>query len=218
MKRLALILLLLAALATPAIFLMTPSAQASPGATWAAPTALNTNAANDAGSDIAPQVTTDGGGNWVAVWYSNENLGGTIGTDYDILVSRSTDNGATWTAPNPLNSNAASDVGNDAHPQVTTDGGGNWLAVWHSQDSLGGTIGTDPDILVSRSLPAPVGGIAELPTLARTSPEEAGVTAGESGWFGGQSAVLVGGLAAAAVLAAAASFWYARRRWLRRRA
>ena len=37
------------------------------------------------GFDSAPQVTTDGAGNWVAVWSSDENLGGTAGTDYDIF-------------------------------------------------------------------------------------------------------------------------------------
>jgi hypothetical protein len=121
------------------------------GATWTAPAALNTNAATDSGSDYEPQVTTDGGGNWVAVWDSNENLGGTIGTDYDILVARSTNKGATWTAPTTLNTNAASDSGGDGVPQVTTDGLGHWVAVWHSNDSLGGTIGTDYDILVARS-------------------------------------------------------------------
>jgi len=121
------------------------------GATWTPPAALNTNAASDSGDDRYPQVTPDGGGNWVAVWFSWDDLGGTIGTDGDILVARSTDNGATWTPPAPLNTNAASDSGYDHHPQVTTDGGGNWLAVWFSWDDLGGTIGTDADILVSRS-------------------------------------------------------------------
>jgi hypothetical protein len=121
------------------------------GATWTAPAALNTNAGTDSGADYSPQVTTDGAGNWVAVWYSDENLGGTIGTDYDILVSRSTNNGATWTAPVALNTNAATDSGNDRSAQVTTDGGGNWVAVWYSGDSLGGTIGTDYDVLVSLS-------------------------------------------------------------------
>ena len=38
--------------------------------------------------DRYPQVTTDWVGNWVAVWYSDENLGGPIGTDDDILVAR----------------------------------------------------------------------------------------------------------------------------------
>jgi len=121
------------------------------GATWTAPAALNTNAATDSGGDQLPQVTTDGRGNWAAVWGSNENLGGTIGTDYDILVARSYNNGATWTAPATLNTNAATDSGSDWSPQVTTDGAGKWVAVWASSDTLGGTIGTDTDILVARS-------------------------------------------------------------------
>jgi hypothetical protein len=121
------------------------------GVTWTAPAPLNTNAATDSGDDLNPKVTTDGEGNWVAVWWSEETLGGTIGTDYDILVSRSTDNGTTWTAPVPLNTNADSDSGGDQNPEVATDGGGNWVAVWDSWDSLGGTIGMDSDILVSRS-------------------------------------------------------------------
>jgi Neuraminidase (sialidase) len=121
------------------------------GATWTAPATLNTNAATDSGADGRAQVTTDGAGNWVAVWHSNENVGGTIGTDYDILVARSTDNGATWTAPATLNTNAATDSNGDNDPQVTTDNAGNWLAVWGSWDDLEGTIGTDSDILVARS-------------------------------------------------------------------
>ena len=119
--------------------------------TFSPPAALNTNAATDSGADFDPQVTTDGAGNWVAVWYSNDSLGGTIGTDRDILVARSSNNGATWTAPAPLNTNAATDSGDDFDPQVTTDGAGNWVAVWHSNDSLGGAIGTDYDILTARS-------------------------------------------------------------------
>jgi hypothetical protein len=121
------------------------------GVTWTAPAALNTNAATDSGYDYYPQVTTDGAGHWVTVWYSEDSLGGTIGTDYDILVARSTDNGATWTAPAPLNTNAATDSGYDYHPQVTTYDAGHWVAVWYSYDSLGGTIGTDGDILIARS-------------------------------------------------------------------
>ena len=116
--------------------------------------ALNTNAGSDSGNDFHPQVTTDAAGNWVAVWRSGENLGGTIGTDSDILFSRSTDAGATWTFPVPLNRNASSDSGEDYIPQVTTDGAGNWVAVWASYDSLGGTIGTEGDILVARSTDA----------------------------------------------------------------
>ena len=65
------------------------------------PAALNSNAASDSGTDESPQVTTDGAGNGVAVWHSYEDLGGTIGTDMDIPVTRSTDNGTNWSAPPP---------------------------------------------------------------------------------------------------------------------
>jgi lipid-binding SYLF domain-containing protein len=121
------------------------------GVTWSAPAALNTNAASDSGSDAWPKVATDGQGTWVAVWRSENSLGDTIGTDYDILVARSTDDGVTWTALAVLNTNASTDLGDDLHPQVTTDGQGTWVAVWPSSDSLGGAIGTDWDILVARS-------------------------------------------------------------------
>ncbi|MFH0793093.1 MAG: hypothetical protein V2A74_03575, partial [bacterium] len=64
------------------------------GSAWAAfgfgpPAALNSNAATDSSYDQSPQVTTDGAGNWVAVWSSDNSLGGTIGPDFDILVARS---------------------------------------------------------------------------------------------------------------------------------
>jgi Neuraminidase (sialidase) len=120
------------------------------GTTWTAPAALNTSAVNDSEGDSRPQVTTDGAGSWVAVWFSRDSLGGTIGPDADILAARSTDDGATWTAPAALNTNATSDSGDDARVQVATDGAGGWVAVWDSDDSLGDTIGGDYDILVAR--------------------------------------------------------------------
>src|SRR6185369_3357766 len=103
------------------------------GVTWSAPVPLNTNAAVDAGSDYFPQVTTDGSV-WVAVWFSTDSLGGTIGGDVDILTARSTDGGITWSDPAPLDTNAAGDSGDDYSPQVTTDGHGTWLATWTSYD------------------------------------------------------------------------------------
>jgi hypothetical protein len=124
------------------------------GATWTDPGLLNSNAADDSGEDSWPDIATDGAGNWVAVWRSDDSLGETIGTDYDILVARSTDGGATWTAPAALNSNAGSDSASDGGPQLATDGAGNWVVVWISDDSLGGTIGTDSDAFVARSTDA----------------------------------------------------------------
>ncbi|PCJ55406.1 MAG: hypothetical protein COA73_13435, partial [Candidatus Hydrogenedentota bacterium] len=84
-------------------------------------TLLNTNGTTDTGPDSDPQVTTDGLGNWVAVWWSYENLGGTAGTDQDIFVATSTDNGSTWSAPALLNTNGTTDSSSDRDPQVTTD-------------------------------------------------------------------------------------------------
>jgi hypothetical protein len=158
------------------------------GATWTAPAALGTNAATDSGVDYSPQVTTDGAGNWVAVWYSNDTLGGPIGADFDILVSLSSDAGATWTAPATLNTNAAADSGHDYFPQLTTDRAGGWVAVWRSDDSLGGTIGTDADILVARSSDA--GAIWTAPAaLGSNAAADSGVdqypqvtTDGAGGW------------------------------------
>ncbi|MCP4643593.1 MAG: exo-alpha-sialidase [bacterium] len=119
------------------------------GATWTAPALLNTNATADSRLDRAPDIATDGSGNWSAVWYSRENLSG-AGTDSDIFIARSTDNGASWTAPSLLNTNATTDSGNDEAPQIATDGLGNWLAVWESFEDLSGA-GMDFDIFVARS-------------------------------------------------------------------
>lgn len=118
---------------------------------WTFPQAVGSNATTDTGDDSYPDLATDGAGNWVAVWQSNDSLSGTIGTDFDILTSRSGDDGATWTAPVPLNGNAAIDTGADHVPDICTDGAGLWIAAWHSTDSLGGVIGVDVDILVVRS-------------------------------------------------------------------
>ena len=94
-------------------------------ATWTDPVQLDT------GSD--PHVTTDGAGNWVAVWTSSYN-------DEAISVALSADKGATWTAPRFLNNDAMTDSVDDFRPQVTTDGAGHWPAVWAILSSRGGTL------------------------------------------------------------------------------
>ncbi|HKQ47860.1 MAG TPA: hypothetical protein VJZ71_07315 [Phycisphaerae bacterium] len=159
------------------------------GLTWTVPVPLNTNAGPDSGGDFSPQVATDGQGRWVAVWSSTNDLSPNMGTDNDIHVARSTNNGMTWTSPAALNTNAATDAGDDSVPQISTDGKGNWLAVWNSDDDLGMTIDTDNDILVARSSdngatwtpPTPVNTNAGGDTGSDTAPSL--VTDGQGHWI-----------------------------------
>ncbi len=127
------------------------SRSADGGVTWTPPQPLNTNAAADRGNDRSPVVASDGAGYLLAVWTSADPLGGKIGLDWDLLAARSLDGGRTWTDPVPLNNNAAFDWGDDEDVRVRSDRKGGWLAVWHSTDSLGNTIGGDRDILLARS-------------------------------------------------------------------
>ena len=138
------------------------------GVSWSAPAPLTSHAATDSAADMEPSVATDGAGNWIVVWYSNDELDG-IGTDNDILASRSTDNGATWTDPVPVNTNAADDSGSDYTPHLVTDGAGTWIAAWQSQDTLGGTIGSDLDILLARSTDDGVSWTAPAPLNSRAA-------------------------------------------------
>ncbi len=121
------------------------------GATWSTPATLNSNATTDTGADTNPHISTDNSGKWVAVWQSTENLGGTIGVDDDILTSISTNDGGQWSAPTVVNTNATTDTANDEIPSIATDANGAWSVAWQSAENLGGTIGTDRDILFARS-------------------------------------------------------------------
>ena len=61
-----------------------------------------------------------------------------------------------------LNSNAVSDNFPDVSPRLAT-GGGRWVAVWQSYDTLGGTIGLDSDILMAQSTDGGAGWTAASP-------------------------------------------------------
>lgn len=134
-----------------------------------------------------PQVAADNAGSWVAVWGSDNSLGGTLGADGDIHVSYSSDKGSTWTVPAALNTNAATDSGGDFNPQIAY-ANGRWVAVWASTDSLEGTIGTDGDILVAYgtssggtwtwTTPVPLNAGADTDTVSDTDPHLAADGAG----------------------------------------
>ncbi len=132
------------------------------GDTWTTPTFLNSNAFADTGDDWFPQIQTDRRGRWICVWSTNDSLGGTKGTDFDVVFSYSDDNGATWSPLRILNSGATTDLGDDGEtgaglvrmgPRIATDRNGTWVVVWSHWDSSGTDPGgTDPDILYSRSI------------------------------------------------------------------
>ena len=80
----------------------------------------------------------------------SESGSSAAGAQRDILVARSVDAGVTWSAPAALNVDATQNLGADEAPQLTTDGLGAWLAVWHAT-SFEEPIRTDFDVLVSHS-------------------------------------------------------------------
>ena len=119
------------------------------GATWSAPAALHASFSTDNGDDNLPRIACDSDGAFVVAWESTSTLGGTIGSDSDILISKSTDGGVTWSIPIPANINAGTDSGDDFLPRLAAFGGA-WVVAWQSHDTMGGTIGPDADLLRSR--------------------------------------------------------------------
>lgn len=104
-------------------------------------------------SEITPVVATDKSGNWVSVWASDDSLGSSIGSDFDILFSRSTDAGVTWSAPLALNSTAVSDAGFDTSPTLALDNAGNCIAAWVSDNDPTNSASTSEQtsVWISRS-------------------------------------------------------------------
>jgi hypothetical protein len=127
-------------------------ARSGDGVGWSTPQPLNTNADLDSGDDGRPRLAADGSGNWVAVWYSKENLFGAIGSDRDLLFARSCDRGAHWTDPAVLNGNAVTDLAeSDWDHELFAGPEGRLLTVWRTRDTLGGVLGPDYDLLMAES-------------------------------------------------------------------
>ena len=119
------------------------------GVTWSGPSVLTNFMRSDTGSDFRPRFASDGAGVWGLVFESPNSLNNTIGTDTDVLFMRSLDNGFSWSEPAPVNSNAAVDTVIDNEHFIATDGDGNWIITWSSDDE--NASGVDWDIYLSRS-------------------------------------------------------------------
>lgn len=130
----------------PAAFAVATPALASWSFGPAAP--LSPNAALDDprryfGADGRVGIATDGQGDVVVIWGSNDTNSGVIGPDGDALMMRSADGGRTWSEPtvlnpDPANTGAGSGIG------IATDGAGTWIAAWNSRYGV-------PDTVVVRS-------------------------------------------------------------------
>lgn len=129
------------------------SISADDGTTWTPRATLNTNAATDSGDDSAPSIQVNSKGDWICTWMSSDSLGGTIGTDRDILWSKSTNGGITWSAPAALNTDAMTDTRQDWQPNIACDPTGQWMVVWMAAytNNLAGEPGLDWDIFFSTS-------------------------------------------------------------------
>jgi hypothetical protein len=101
------------------------------GETWskAVPLIKSKKATN---TSPAIAVSPTGNKTWAVVWQSEDDLGGTIGKDTDILISTSTDDGANWSTPKPVVKNYATiDTAQDTTPKIATDGK-TWVVVWET--------------------------------------------------------------------------------------
>jgi hypothetical protein len=127
------------------------SRRTSPDGDWSPPEALCSRFRNDSGQDSDPRIETDGNGNWVVVWISDDDLGMNLGSDFDVLVSTSEDDGVTWSDPQPVSAAAAEDDAFEYASHLATDGDGNWLCVWSRSEPQIGTSKRDLDVLVARS-------------------------------------------------------------------
>lgn len=117
------------------------------GETWTDPEPVDRGAATDDREDYdaMPRAATDGRGNWGVVWESTHYDHGHT----DAHFAQSSDGGVTWSGPVALNPSTTGEW--NGGPLLYGDGAKGWLAVWSSEDSLGGSIGWDEDILFSRS-------------------------------------------------------------------
>jgi hypothetical protein len=123
------------------------------GATWTAPAALDfATASTGTGDELNPDPATDLTGAWTVVWETNENLGGLVGTDWDLVVSRSVDDGVTWSIGTPLNVDAATDLGGNYYPRIATQVGGTSVVTWHSDENANNAVATDWDVFFASGL------------------------------------------------------------------
>ncbi|MFO0727641.1 MAG: OmpA family protein [Myxococcota bacterium] len=122
------------------------------GTNWSAPAAVYSFELIELGGDFEPRVTTDRQGIWTVVWSREDSIPGGTASDTDILQATSYTNGTYWVGPELINLSELRDTGDDFSPDIATSRAGSWVVVWHSNDTLGGTIGPDFDVLIASAV------------------------------------------------------------------
>lgn len=117
------------------------------GASWSAALPVLARFSADVGEDIEPTIVATGGDSFVVAWTTNETLGHTIESDYDITVTSTADGGANWSAPTLVDPGAASDAGDDREPVLVMDGAGVIALFWSRESGPG----RDSDVAYSIS-------------------------------------------------------------------
>lgn len=107
------------------------------GATWTPPAPIGGDPAAREGESAGAAVTTDGAGNWVTLWRTDEAWEAGIGGDFELVYSLTSNAGADWSAPRAVNQNAAEDGANDVGRTLLTRANGDWTALWVTSADLG---------------------------------------------------------------------------------
>jgi hypothetical protein len=92
---------------------------------------VNTNRMDGlTGDDRAPDIAVGPQGLLHAVWSSEDNIGGTTGTDFDIFYAW-TDETGIWSVPELIHSSGTSDSIDDLGPLIEVDADGNLHVLWY---------------------------------------------------------------------------------------
>jgi hypothetical protein len=129
---------------------------------WGPAELVNTNGETDSGRDYYSAMAIGTDGRVHVVWASEENIGGTVGNDWDIFYA--VRDGSGWSAPEPADSEAGSDQNssdpNDDTPALAVGEDGTvfvaWLTDQGGEQNLSfaqrGPGGWSPAILVENSM------------------------------------------------------------------
>jgi hypothetical protein len=103
---------------------------------WSYPELVNGNGTTDTGDDLYPFVAIGSDGRVHVVWSSTENIGGTLGTDADLLYAFSPTPG-TWSVPEVVNSGATGDTLGDVAAKLVLDQLDRPHVIWMSDYGAG---------------------------------------------------------------------------------